>query len=313
MTEFAMLFPGQGSQSVGMLSALAEAFPAVQETFSEGSEVLGLDLWELVSQGPESRLGKTELTQPALLAAGVAVWRCWKEAGGGNPEFMAGHSLGEYTALVCAEALTYRDAIGLVADRGRFMQAAVPEGQGAMAAILGLDDGVIEELCQSLAGEQVVSPANFNSPGQVVIAGHAEAVSKVSDACQEAGARRVMALAVSVPSHCALMKPAARDLQARLEQVNIRPPAIPVIHNVDVAARSEPDAIRAALADQLVAPVRWTQTVLDIQSRGVEQMAECGPGRVLSGLCRRIERGLTCKPLETPDGLKETALEWSQI
>ncbi len=311
MTEFAMLFPGQGSQSVGMLAELSERNAEVKACFQQAGKVLGIDLWKLACEGPEEELGKTEITQPALLAAGVAVWRSWQEAGGPMPAALAGHSLGEYTALVCAEALDFEEAVSLVADRGRFMQQAVPRGQGSMAAILGLDDELLAQICSKAAGDQVVAPANLNSPGQVVIAGHREAVERACEACQEAGARRAMILPVSVPSHCSLMEPAAGDLQERLESVNIRPPKLPVIHNVDVRQHPEADSIRKALTDQLVSPVQWTRTINHMKNQGLEHMAECGPGRVLCGLNRRIDRTLTCISLETPERLEDTALEWN--
>ncbi len=312
MTEFSMLFPGQGSQAVGMLGDLSERFDEVEETVRQAGSVLDLDLWGLMRNGPEADLSRTEITQPALLAAGVAVWRCWEESGGTLPTMMAGHSLGEYTALVCAGALDFEEAVALVADRGRFMQAAVPEGEGAMAAILGLEDDRIEAICRESAGELVVAPANINSPGQVVLAGHRQAVERACTACQEAGARRAMPLPVSVPSHCELMAPAARDLQARLEKVTIRPPEIPVLHNVDTGQRSEPDAIRQALVDQLVSPVLWSRIVVEMKNLGIEHMAECGPGRVLCGLNRRIDRTLSCVGLDAPDKLEATAMEWSE-
>ncbi|ROR32633.1 ACP S-malonyltransferase [Inmirania thermothiophila] len=300
----AFLFPGQGSQAVGMLGGLAAAHREVRETFDEASEALGLDLWRLVSEGPEAELNRTVNTQPAMLAAGVAVWRVWLAQGGPRPAWMAGHSLGEYTALVCAGALDLADAVGLVAERGRLMQEAVPEGEGAMAAILGLEAEAVAEICRRAARDQVVAPANLNAPDQVVVAGQREAVERAVAAAREAGARRAVTLPVSVPSHCALMRPAAEALAARLAEVEIRPPAIPVVHNADVCVHGEPQAIREALARQLYSPVRWVETVQRLVREGVDMAVECGPGKVLAGLVRRIERGLPVHPIGEPAGLE---------
>jgi len=306
--KLAFVFPGQGSQSVGMLSALAGEHGLVWETFGEASEALGLDLWGLAQQGPEEELNRTENTQPALLAAGVACWRVWRASGGAIPQVMAGHSLGEYTALVAAGALSFDDAVRLVAERGRQMQRAVPEGEGAMAAIIGLEDGQVEEACERAAGGEVVSPANYNAPGQVVIAGAAAAVARAMEVCRELGAKRVLELPVSVPSHCSLMLPAAEAMKARLDEVTIRAPQIPVVHNVDVATHDDADEIRSALLEQLHRPVRWTQTVRHMAGLGAGSFMECGPGKVLSGLNRRIERSLTALPLGDPEDLAK-ALE----
>lgn len=300
---FAMVFPGQGSQSVGMLSALSESDAAVQDTFSEASEVLGYDLGEVVGNGPEEQLNSTDVTQPALLTAGVSVFRAWLGAGGKEPCLMSGHSLGEYTALVCAGAMEFRDAVDLVRYRGQLMQQAVPPGEGAMAAILGLDDEQVAEACAGAAGDEVVSPVNFNSPGQVVIAGNAAAVARAIELAKGLGARRALALPVSVPSHCSLMKEAADKLSGRLAEIEIREPAIPVIHNVDASRHPEPDDIRRALTQQLHQPVRWTECVLAMQSDGVEQLVEAGPGKVLAGLTRRIDRSLGALPVFDPDSL----------
>lgn len=286
----AVVFPGQGSQSVGMLAELAESYPVVLDTFSEASEVLGFDLWELVQAGPVEELNNTENTQPAMLAAGVAVWRVWQTVGGDEPAYMAGHSLGEYTALVCSGALAFTDAIALVAERGRQMQAAVPAGTGAMAAVLGLDDEMVREVCQSAEAGQVVEAVNFNSPGQVVIAGHTEAVERAVTLAKEAGAKRAIVLPVSVPSHCQLMKPAADAMNQKLAEVSFGKPSVPVIHNVDVSEHSSAEEIRQALVEQIYQPVRWVETVQKLADAGVDQLVELGPGKVLAGLAKRIDK-----------------------
>ncbi|MGB0722600.1 MAG: ACP S-malonyltransferase [Gammaproteobacteria bacterium] len=298
----AIIFPGQGSQSMGMLSALADAHPIVAETFGEASDALGFDLWSLVQNGPEEELNATANTQPALLAAGVAVWRVWQQEGGVEPAYMAGHSLGEYTALVCAGSLNFADAIRLVADRGRFMQEAVPSGEGAMAAVLGLSDDQVRTVCAEAAGEgdDVVSAANFNSPGQVVIAGSAKGVDAAIDLAKVAGAKRAVKLAVSVPSHCALMRPAAQRLEARLADLEVVAPVIPVVHNVDLESHRDPDDIRTALVAQLYESVQWSGTVRLLGTHGVAKLIEAGPGKVLSGLTRRIDRGLSSLPVYDP-------------
>lgn len=293
MTQFAFVFPGQGSQTVGMLADLAAAYPAVEATFREASDVLGYDLWQLVSQGPAEELNKTWQTQPALLAASVAIYRVWQQQGGQQPALMAGHSLGEYSALVCAGVLNFADAIKLVELRGKLMQEAVPEGTGAMQAIIGLDDAAIAKACEESAQGQVVSPVNFNSPGQVVIAGNKEAVERAGAACKAAGAKRALPLPVSVPSHCALMKPAADKLALTLETITFNAPAVPVINNVDVKAETDADAIRHALIRQLYSPVRWTESVEAMAAQGVTQLIEMGPGKVLTGLTKRIVDGLS--------------------
>jgi len=291
-TSFAMLFPGQGSQSVGMLSDLAAKHALVQETFSEASDVLDDDLWELAQSGPEEKLNQTEFTQPALLAADIATWRCWQAVGGGQPAFVAGHSLGEYAALVCADALSFADAIALVAARGKFMQAAVPEGTGAMAAILGLEDQAVEAVCVQALEVGVVSPANYNSVGQVVIAGEVAAVEKAMQLAKEAGAI-AKKIPVSVPSHCALMQPAADQMAEKLRAIEIKQPIIKVIQNADVKSFESPGAIRDALTRQLIAPVRWVETIQFMQQEGITQFFECGPGKVLAGLNKRISKEIT--------------------
>ncbi len=286
--SLAFVFPGQGSQAVGMLKELGELHPQVVATFAEASEALGYDLWQRVQAGPEEALNATEVTQPAMLAAGVAVWRLWLAQGGATPVVMAGHSLGEYTALVCAGALAFTDAVALVADRGRFMQAAVPPGVGAMAALLGLDDAQVVAVCAQAAEGQVVAAVNYNSPGQVVIAGHAEAVARAVELAKGAGAKRAVLLPVSVPSHCELMRPAAEQLAARLAGLTIQSPTIPVIHNYSVAASDSAEAIRTALTAQLYSPVRWVETIRQMATEGVDRLVECGPGKVLVGLNKRI-------------------------
>ncbi len=290
--ELAFVFPGQGSQSVGMLSELAESYPQVQQTFEEASDALGFDLWKLTQDGPAEELNQTYNTQPAMLTAGVAVWRVWTEQSVARPAWMAGHSLGEYTALVCSEAMAFQDGVKLVADRGRFMQEAVPEGVGAMAAIIGLEDHVVVNICVENSADEIVSAVNFNAPGQVVIAGHAAAVERAMAAAKEAGAKRALKLPVSVPSHCELMKPAAEKLAARLAEIEIQSPKVSLLHNVDVAVHTAPDVIRNVLQEQLFKPVRWVDTIRFMHDQGVQAIVECGPGKVLMGLNRRIVKDM---------------------
>ena len=285
-----MMFPGQGSQSVGMLATLAATAPAVIHTFAEASAALGYDLWELCQQGPADRLSETERTQPAMLAAGVAVWRAWRQRGGHAPQLMAGHSLGEYSALVCAGAIDFAAATDLVRFRGQAMQRAVPAGTGAMAAVLGLDDTLVEAACAEAARDGVVQPVNYNSAGQLVIAGHAAAVARAIEACKARGARRAVLLPVSVPSHSALMKPAAEELRTRLQALPIQPPALPV-YAFDGGLHDGPDAIRDSLYRQLFNPVRWSAIVAAMIAAGARQLIECGPGKVLAGLARRAPGG----------------------
>ena len=289
-SKFALVFPGQGSQSIGMLDALGAAEPVVGRCFAEASDALGYDLWQVVSGGPDERLNATECTQPALLAAGIAAWRAWLAAGGARPALVAGHSLGEYTALVAAGSIGFADALKLVEFRGQAMQAAVPAGTGAMAAILGLDDEAVRAACAEAAQGAVVSAVNFNSPGQVVIAGEKAAVERAIEACKAKGAKRAVPLPVSVPSHCALMRPAAERLAERLAGLAIAAPTIPVVHNVDVASHSDPAAIRGALVAQLHSPVRWVECVQALKARGAMRLVECGPGKVLAGLTKRIDK-----------------------
>ncbi|TVS13242.1 MAG: [acyl-carrier-protein] S-malonyltransferase [Wenzhouxiangella sp.] len=303
--ELAFVFPGQGSQSQAMLAELGAAHRQVIATFEEASDVVGHDLWRLSREGSPEALAQTEITQPLMLAAGVAVWRVWTQLSEQRPAVMAGHSLGEYSALVAANALGYVDAVRLVAERARLMQQAVPAGAGAMAAILGLDDETVEAICREVAEKQVVSAANHNSPGQLVIAGEAAAVERAMQACLDAGARRAMKLPVSVPSHCALMRPAAQEFAALLDDVALAAPSVPVLHNVDVCARNDVDAIRRALVEQLSAPVRWTATVREMVGMGANMLAECGPGRVLSGLGRRIDKSAQWFAMDSEAGLEK--------
>ena len=303
--SLAFVFPGQGSQSIGMLAALAAAEPVVEETFAEASAVLGYDLWRLCQQGPEAELGSTEKTQPAMLAAGVAVWRAWRRHEGPRPVAMAGHSLGEYTALVCSGAIDFAAAVDLVRFRGQVMQQAVPLGQGAMAAILGLEDDALAAACREAEQGEVVEPVNFNAPGQVVIAGHASAVARAIEAAKARGAKRAVLLPVSVPSHSRLMLGAAEQLAERLASVDVRMPDVAAVYTVDVRTHASPDGIRQALKEQLFKPVRWADTVRAMLASGVTTLVECGPGKVLTSLNRRIERRpeLAMLAVEDPQGL----------
>ncbi|MBI3900189.1 MAG: ACP S-malonyltransferase [Gammaproteobacteria bacterium] len=302
----AFVFPGQGSQSVGMLHELAQAHTQVRDTFAEAAAALGFDLWSIVSNGPEERLNQTEITQPAMLSAGVATWRVWRAQGGAMPATMAGHSLGEYTALVCAGALDFTDAVRLVADRARYMQEAVPVGQGGMAAVLGLEDDAVRALCVQAAEGDVLEAVNFNSPGQIVIAGTAAAIARAVVLAKEAGAKRALALPVSVPSHCALMAPAAARMAERFKSVNLRVPTVPVVHNVSARAEADVNAIRDALTRQIAAPVRWVETVEQITNNGARTFIECGPGKVLTGLNKRIRRELDCRAVYDSQSLQDT-------
>ena len=303
--KLAMMFPGQGSQSVGMLAALGSAELVVRDTFTEASSALGYDLWALCQEGPGERLSETERTQPAMLAAGVAVWRAWNRRGGPAPSVMAGHSLGEYSALVAAGAIEFAAAVALVQFRGEAMQRAVPAGTGAMAAILGLDDAVIEAACREAAQGEVVQPVNYNAPGQLVIAGSAPAVARAIDACKAKGAKRAVLLPVSVPSHSALMKPAAESLKDRLRALDIRAPGIRV-HSFDAGTYTNADSIRDGLYRQLFNPVRWSAIVAAMIGEGVTQLVECGPGKVLAGLARRAPGGrdLALQAAESPETLE---------
>lgn len=290
--KIALVFPGQGSQSVGMLADLYAEYAIVRETFAEASAALNYDLWALVANGPEADLNETHRTQPALLTASVAVWRLWQQQNGTKPTFLAGHSLGEYSALVCAGVMSLADAVKLVEKRGQYMQTAVPAGTGAMSAIIGLDDALIAKACADAAQGEVVSPVNYNSPGQVVIAGHKAAVERANELCKAAGAKRALPLPVSVPSHCALMRPAAEQLSTDLQSLHFNTPVISVVNNVDVAVATEATAIQDALIRQLFSPVRWTETIEFLATQGVTEVIELGAGKVLSGLIKRINKEL---------------------
>lgn len=304
MSKLAFVFPGQGSQTVGMLSDLAAAYPVIGDTFSEASAALGYDLWALAQSGPDTELNKTEKTQPALLTAGVAVFRAWEQAGGQRPDYLAGHSLGEYTALVAAGSLSLADGVRLVAERGRLMQQAVPAGEGAMAAIIGLDDAAVQQCCAEASAVGVVAAVNFNAPGQVVIAGARLAVEKAIELLKTAGAKRALPLPVSVPSHCALMQPAAEQLQPMLDAVAFNLPAIPVVQNVAARIETDTSAMRAALIRQLYSPVLWVKCVEALAANGVTQALECGPGKVLCGLNKRIVKEMDCASLENVESFQ---------
>lgn len=289
--KLSFVFPGQGSQSIGMLSALSEVYPLVKETFEQASESLNFDLWKLVQNGSADDLNQTHNTQPAMLAAGVAMWRVWCQNTDIRPVWAAGHSLGEYTALVCSEALSFDAGIGLVAERGKLMQQAVPSGVGAMAAIIGLDDLNVIKVCADSADNEVVSAVNFNAPGQVVIAGHIAAVERAMTAAKELGAKRAIKLPVSVPSHCALMESAAEELEKKLQEIDFEIPTIALVHNVDVSVHSTVEEIRNVLREQLFRPVRWVDSVKYMHEQGATDFIECGPGKVLMGLNKRIIKG----------------------
>ncbi|UDG79990.1 ACP S-malonyltransferase [Candidatus Steffania adelgidicola] len=309
MTLLGMVFPGQGSQEVGMLAELAQDHTIVEETFAEASSVLGYNLWQRVQKGPSKELNKTSQTQPALLAASVAIWRVWQEHGGKMPMLLAGHSLGEYSALVCAGTLDFTAAIELVTLRGKLMEEAVPTGIGAMSAIIGLESDAVAAACEQAAQGQVVSPANFNAPGQVVITGHKEAVQRASLTCKALGAKRVILLPISVPSHSGLMRFAAEKLFQAMEAVKFTPPKIPVINNVHVRPEQDPEEIRQALVRQLYSPVRWTETVEYLADQGVEALLEMGPSNVLTGLTKRIVGSLSAAVVNDPASLS-TALKY---
>lgn len=310
-SQLAFVFPGQGSQSIGMLAELSELHPVVREAFVEASEGAGVDLWALSQGGPEEMLNRTEYTQPALLAAGIAVWRAWQQQGGALPTVLAGHSLGEYTALVAGGALSLRDGAHLVRLRGQLMQDAAPEGVGAMAAVLGADDAVVAEVCQQASDSRVVVPANYNSPGQIVIGGDSDAVERAIALLGERGVRKVVKLAVSVPSHTPLMREAANRLADVMAGLQWREPALPVVQNVDAQVHAGVDAIRDALVRQLYLPVRWSDCVQALAGRGVVRVAECGPGKVLSGLAKRIDKSLDARALGTVGDFQGALADWN--
>lgn len=304
MNQLAFVFPGQGSQKVGMLSDLAPTYPMIKNTFTEASDVLGFDLWALTTHGPETELNKTAYTQPAILTASIALWRVWLEQGGQKPTLLAGHSLGEYTALVCAGVISFTDAVSLVHQRGNFMQHAVAPGEGAMAAIIGLDDHLILECCTKAQSLGIVSPANYNSIGQTVIAGETNAVDKAAELAKTLGARKVVILAVSAPSHCALMASAATHLQSAIENMSFKPAEIPIINNVAAKIETAAEAIKAALVTQLTQPVQWVKTIQKMALEGVTDITECGPGKVLTGMNRRIDNTLNYTNINTLENLQ---------
>lgn len=309
MTQpLALIFPGQGSQQIGMLRELAERYSVVRTTFTEAGDALGYDLWQVVQEGPAESLNATACTQPALLAASVAIWRVWQELEGARPSVMAGHSLGEYSAMVCAGVMSFADGVRLVRLRGEAMQEAVPVGEGAMAAILGLDDAAVEQACEQAAQGDVVSAVNYNAPGQVVIAGSKAAVERAIAACQQAGAKRAMPLPVSVPSHCELMRPAAERLAQAMNDIELKAPRYKVIQNVDGQAHDDIATLRTRLIEQLYRPVRWTSCVEAMIGLGAEVFIECGPGKVLTGLNKRVAKGSRGLAINDPDSLS-SALE----
>ena len=307
----ALVFPGQGSQSIGMLAELSELHPSIKATFEEASDGAGADLWALSQAGPEEMLGRTEYTQPALLAAGIAVWRLWQQQGGATPAVLAGHSLGEYTALVAAGALSLKDGAHLVRIRGQLMQDAAPAGVGAMAAVLGADDALVEAVCTEASGAQVVVPANYNSPGQIVIGGDAAAVDRALALLAERGVRKAVKLAVSVPSHTPLMREAANRLAQTMAGLDWKVPALPVVQNVDAQVHASVDAICDALVRQLYLPVQWNGCVQALAARGVDRIGECGPGKVLAGLIKRIDKSLDARALGTPAEFAAAIEEWN--
>lgn len=310
-TQLAFVFPGQGSQSVGMLAGLSELHPEVKQAFQEASDGAGVDLWALSQSGPVEMLNRTEYTQPALLAAGIAVWRAWQAAGGAQPAMLAGHSLGEYTALVAAGALSLAEGAHLVRIRGQLMQEAAPEGSGAMAAVLGADDAMVEAICKQASDTHVVVPANYNSPGQIVIGGDAAAVDRALALLAEQGVRKAVKLPVSVPSHTPLMREAANRLDETMRGLHWKVPSIPVVQNVDAQVHASVDAIRDALVRQLYLPVQWTGCVQALAGRGATRIGECGPGKVLTGLSKRIDKSLDARALEMPADLQVAREEWS--
>lgn len=309
-SQLAFVFPGQGSQSLGMLAGLSDLHPVVRETFAEASDGAGVDLWALSQQGPEEQLNRTEYTQPALLAAGVAVWRAWRQEGGAMPARLAGHSLGEYTALVAAEALSLRDAAHLVRIRGQLMQDAAPAGTGAMAAVLGADDALVEEVCKAASHSDTVVPANYNSPGQIVIGGDAAAVDRAIAMLSEKGVRKVVKLAVSVPSHTPMMREAANRLSETMAGLAWREPVLPIVQNVDAEVHDGAQAIRDALVRQLYLPVQWTRCVQALAADGTTRIAECGPGKVLAGLVKRIDKGIDARAIGSPEDFAGAIEAW---
>ena len=310
VSSLAFVFPGQGSQKIGMLADAADAFPIVEDVFAEAADALGYDMWDLIQNGEQESINLTEKTQPILMASSVALWKAWQQQGGATPALMAGHSLGEFTALVCAGALDFADAVKLVRARGQFMQTAVPVGVGAMAAIIGVDDQAIIDICAEAAAGECVQAVNFNSPGQVVIAGHASAVERAIEKLKAAGAKRAMPLPVSAPFHTDLMKPAGEKLAVELESLQVNVPEIPVVHNVHAQTESDPAKIKALLVEQIYSPVKWTSCVQTMVGAGVETLVECGPGKVLSGLAKRIHKPLSANAIESPGVLTRTVADF---
>lgn len=300
--NLAIIFPGQGSQKVGMLADY-ESSELFQSTFREASEALGYDAWEAVKEGPQEKLNLTEITQPILLTCSIALWRIWQDKNGSTPALLAGHSLGEWSALVASEVVAFQDAVKLVRSRGQYMQDAVPAGEGAMAAIIGLADDAVEKICSDLSGDGVVSPVNYNSPGQLVIAGSAGSVEKAIEACREAGAKKAMSLPVSAPFHTSLMKPAADRLESEIMGTAFSQPKIPIVHNVSALTESDGEKIKQIMVEQIYSPVKWVSCVQALVSKGVSQSVECGPGRVLSGLNRRIDKSISSFAIDKPDAL----------
>ena len=298
------IFPGQGSQSIGMSVDLAAKYPIVKDLYVEASDVLGIDMWAMVQEGPIESLSQTENTQPALLIAGVAAWRVWQDLGGAKPEMMAGHSLGEYTALVAAGALSFSDGVALVRDRGRYMQEAVPAGEGGMAAIIGLEDQRVIEVCAEVAGDDVLQAVNFNAPGQVVIAGSAAAIERAAPAMKAAGAKRALPLPVSIPAHSKLMSPASERLAERLASIDVVLPTIPVLHNCNVSLANSAEEVKANLVSQLDSPVRWVESVVSMHQQGIETFIESGPGKVLGGMVKRIVKGVNVACIDKPDAIE---------
>ncbi|HNI36945.1 MAG TPA: ACP S-malonyltransferase [Pseudomonadales bacterium] len=308
-SNLAFVFSGQGSQKVGMLAEMAAAFPSVQKTFAEASEVLGYNLWDLCQNGEQEQLNATETTQPLLLTSSVALWRVWQEKNGKLPALLAGHSLGEWSALVCANVLDFSDAVDLVRKRGAYMQTAVPKGEGSMAAVLNVEDEKILALCKEASAVGVVEAVNFNSPGQVVIAGQVAAVDKASELLKAAGAKRVLPLPVSAPFHTSLMKPAAENMAKHIAATIFRAPTIPVVHNVNAKTSSDPEAIKALMIQQIDHPVLWVDCVRALVNANIKTVVECGPGKVLCGLCTRIEKELTAFGIEDVAGLEKALAE----
>jgi len=301
---FSIIFPGQGSQSIGMMSELATQHPLVKDLFTEASDILKVDMWAMTQEGPIESLSQTENTQPALLIAGVAAWRVWQELGGANPAIMAGHSLGEYTALVAAGALSFADGVALVRDRGRYMQEAVPVGEGGMAAIIGLEDQQVIQVCAEVAGDDVLQAVNFNAPGQVVIAGSAAAIERAALAMKEAGAKRALPLPVSIPAHSSLMSPASARLAERLSNVEVSVPSIPVLHNCNVEVANSANDVKANLIAQLDSPVRWAESIVFMHQQGVDSFIESGPGKVLCGMVKRIVKGVNVSSIDKPEAFE---------